>query len=202
MNRLHVHHRTRLPAAFTLIEALVSISITAIAGSVLLLGTTSSLQATSMAQEQTIAAGMAQQLMDEVVGGRYHAVGVGAYQTNLGPSSYEQGGAGRERFDDVDDFNGFRSRPPEDPFGIELGTGNGDGTVRHSAFRTSSGFFDNWQQEIYVYYVDESDLTTRLPAGTTSDYRAVEVRIVYDHPDRGARELARLRRVVAYVAPL
>ncbi len=51
-------------AAFPLIEATVAIALTAIAASVLLMGTTTSLGTGQDAQDETIAMGMAQQLMD------------------------------------------------------------------------------------------------------------------------------------------
>jgi len=192
--------RRRFPAAFTLVEALVAISITAIGGTALLLGISSSLQTTEYAIEQTIATGMARQLLDEVVGTRYCADGIGdPYQTYFGPSSYEAGGTGRERYDDIDDYHGFRSKPPVDMWGVELGTDDGEGSQRHPNFQAPPHFLDNWQQEIDVYYVDESDLTTPLPSGQVSDYRVVEVRIVLVDPDRGRRELASARQVVAYV---
>jgi type II secretory pathway pseudopilin PulG len=189
-------------SAFTLVEALVSISIAAVAGSVLLLGITSSMQTTDEAIAQTLANGMAMQLIDEVVGKRYHSVDGDAYQTNLCASSYELGGTGRERYDDIDDYHGFQSQPPQGPFGTELGRDDGDGGARHPNFVAPEGRFDNWREEIDIYYVDESDLTTRLPFGVTSDYRVVEVRIIHDDPKRGSRELAKMRRVVAYVRPM
>lgn len=193
---------SRIPAGFTLVEAVVATAITAIAASALLLGVSSSLQTTNEALEQAIAVGMAQQLLDEILGARYAAVGAGGHQTSFGPSSYEQGGSGRERYDDIDDYDGLRNQPPEDLWGIELGTEDGEGAQRHPNFQVPPGFFDNWQQQVDVYYVSESDLTTPLPVGQVSDYRAVEVRIYYVDPGRGGRELTRLRRVVAYVPPL
>jgi type II secretory pathway pseudopilin PulG len=194
-------HRRR-PAAFTLVEALVAISITAIGAAALLLGISSSLETTNDALEETMAAGMARQLLDEVVGARYYAAGIGdPYQTAFGPSSDEQSGRGRERYDDIDDYSGFRSKPPADPWGVPLGTDDGEGSQRHPSFFAPPHVLDNWQQEIDVYYVDPSDLSTRLPPGQVSDYRVVEVRIVLVDPDRGRRELASARQVVAYVPP-
>ena len=187
-------YRHNMPAAFTLIEATVSISIAAIAGSVLLLGITSSLQTTSEAMERTIADGMARQLMDEVVGCRYMEPGGDPYQSTLGP---EAGETSRDDFDDIDDYNALRVQPPADQYGIALGAA--DGGVRHANFQAPEGFFDDWTEEVDVYYVDESDLTTRLTGGQTSDYRVVQVRIVKDDPNGGSRELANLRRVVVYV---
>jgi type II secretory pathway pseudopilin PulG len=193
----------RRPTAFTLVEALVAISITVIGGAALLLGMNSSLQTTQSSLEETIATGMARQLLDEVVGGRYYAADIGdPYQIQFSPSAYEQGGAGRERYDDIDDYHGFRSRPPVDLWGVALGADDGEGGQRHPNFRAPEGLFENWQQEVDVYYVDPSDLTTPLPAGSVSDYRLVEVRIVLEDPDRGRRELAKVWQVVAYVPPM
>jgi type II secretory pathway pseudopilin PulG len=197
-----VGRRQRLAAAFTLVEALLSISVAALAASVLLLGITSSVQTTDEALQQTIAGGMAQQLLDEVVGGRYMELGCSPYDTYLCPGAAETAPGTRELFDDIDDYNGFRSRPPTDLWGIGLGKDDGEGGERHPDFQAPAGFFDNWREEIDVYYVSPSDLTAGLAAGQVSDYRAVVVRVLYVDPEGGERVLAELRRVVAYVPPL
>ncbi len=200
MSDLVVRRAVRLRAAFTLVEALVAISITAIAASVLLLGVHASVQTTEEALKQTIALGMAEQLLDEVLGARYHdADADDGHEINLGPSGWEGQGSGRERYDDVDDYNGVRAEPPEDLWGIELGTDDGEGDARHPSFRVPAGFLDHWRQEIDVYYVGAPDFTT--PSDPEKDYRAVEVRIYYNDPNGGSRELANLRRVVAYLPP-
>jgi len=180
----------------------VAIGVTAMAGSVLLLGLTGSVQSTQEAMHQTIAQGIAEQLADEVVGCRYMAPGTTPYQIGLGPSGSELATGTRELFNDVDDFHDFTAQPPEDPWGVPLGQDDGAGGERHPAFQLPEGYFDRWREEIKVYYVDESDLVTPLPQGQTSDYRLVEVRVLYERPEGGTRELARVRRVVAYVPPL
>ena len=202
MARPCLRRPSRPAAAFTLVEALVAISITAIAASVLVLGIHTSLQTTDEGLQQTIALGMAEQLLDEVLGARYHAVGVDGYQVSFGPSWYERLGSGRERYDDIDDYHALRIQPPEDLWGVRLGTDDGQGGQRHPNFRAPAGLLDVWRQEVDVYYVDESDLASPLPYGQVSDYRAVEVRILVVDPGRGTRQLASLRRVVTYVPPL
>ncbi|MBN2477605.1 MAG: type II secretion system protein [Pirellulales bacterium] len=202
MNHSRICRSLRLRPGFTLIEALVSISIAAIAGSVLLVGIGSSIQATDEALQQTIACGMAEQLMDEVVGLRYMEFQCSAHDTVLQPGGAEAATGTRELFDDIDDYNGFRCSPPTDRWGIELGKDDGEGGIRHPSFQAPDGFFDRWRQEVDVYYVDAADPYTRLAAGQTSDYRTVEVRIMRDNPEGGSRALARLRRIVAYVPPL
>jgi hypothetical protein len=164
-----------------------------------LLGVTSSLRTTTDCLEQTIAAGMAQQLLDEVVGARYMELGLREPNEHLEPDGTEAATGTRELFDDIDDYNGVRQQPPTDRWGIALGQDDGEGGGRHPNFRIPSGYLDRWRQEVDVYYVDPADLSMRLTGSQVSDYRAVEVRIVYVDPDRGDRVLSTLRRVVAYV---
>ncbi len=185
---------------------MVAVTVAAVAGSALLLGVYSSLQTADHALEATVAMGMAQQLMDEVAGARYcdykESDGVLTdvpYNTVLKPSVLDAAPGTRERFTDSDDFNGFQSQPPTDRWGAILGTDDVDGNSRHPNFQAPTIYYNNWRQEIHVYYVDDEDLSQRLPAGQVSDHRAIEVRIVAVNSDGGERELASLRRVIAYV---
>lgn len=195
-NQPHPRH------AFTLIEALAAIAIASLAGSMLLLGTTTSIQCTDDTMRRTIAYGMAQQLMDEAAGCRYMDLGGSPYDTTLKPSASEAATGTRQLFDDVGDYNGYRCQPPTDFYGIALGADNGQGGQRNPNFQCSSTFLQNWRQEVDVYYVSDTNLMTPLASGQTSDYRVVEVRIIYNDPNSGPLELAKIRRVVTYVAPL
>ncbi len=163
------------PGAFTLIEALVAISMTAVAGSVLLLGVASSLQHTDDAMRRTIALGLAQQLMDEV--------------------------ASAPSIESIDQYDGSFSEPPADPWGVSLGTEDGKGGQRHASFQAPAGLLNQFGREVRVSRVAASDLTAPLPAGAESDYRLVEVRVTYRAPNTSAQELARVQRIVAYVPP-
>jgi len=192
----------RRAAAFTLVEALIAISILAMASTVLLVGSSSSLQTTDESLKRTIAAGMASQLMDEVLGATYCADRYAGHQFDLGRSIWEANGTGRERYSDIDDYDNVSTKPPTDLFGVLLGRDDGRGGERHAVLQCSPGFLQHWRQKIDVYYVEEDDLDTPLAYGVATDYRLVEVRIVEEPPGEPARELARLRRVVAYVPPL
>jgi hypothetical protein len=120
----------------------------------------------------------------------------------MGASPWEKSGQGRERFNDIDDYNGLRFEPPIEVYGTAIGTGDGTGDLRHPSFQVGQDYFGNWRQEIDVFYVDPNDFTRNLPAGSRSDYRAIEVRIVREQPDMDPRVLAKLRQVVSYVRPL
>jgi len=191
----------RRDRGFTLIEALVAISLAAFAGSVILLGMSGSVKVADDGMNGLIAAGLAQQLMDEIMGMPYLEPGESAYQTTLGPDANDRLGASRERFDDIGDFAGYTTAPPADLWGVALGTDNGSGGQRHPNFFAPNDL-GRWHQAVSVAYVNETDLTQGLPLAQTSDYRAIEVRILYDLPAGGQREMAKIRRVVPYVAPL
>jgi type II secretory pathway pseudopilin PulG len=186
---------------FTLVEALVSLSLTALAGAVILLAMESSLQTSNDVVEQTIAGGLAEQLVDEVLGNRYKEPGISPYQYPLGPNSWEKSGQGRERFNDTDDYHQYFARGARDIWGQPLGEGDDSGGSRHPSLRVRDGFFRDWQQRIDVYYVDENALSRRLPANQTSNFRAVEIGIYRQTTDGSVRRLAKLRRVYAYVPP-
>jgi type II secretory pathway pseudopilin PulG len=189
----------RVRHAFTLIEAMISTSITVIAGSAVLLGISSSMKSTTDTLNQTVAAGMAQQLMDEIAGQLYCQDPTNPYQYPLTPNAYELAGVCRERFNDIDDYNGFTTQPPKDRWGAALGNDDGQGGTRNPLFRLAATNFVSWRQSVLIYYVDPINLAQALPAGQTSACRAVEVRISLDDPLRGQRLLASLRRVFSYV---
>ncbi len=192
----------RLVAGFTLLEALVAVALVAMCGAAVLWGLQSGVQNAQTALEQTIALGLAVQLLDEILGAPYCADLSNPYEVQLGPSGSESAGQARERYNDMDDYNGFVHSPPVDPWGIRLGEDNGDGLSRHAAFWAASSLLEGWTQEVEVYYVSPGDLSTRLSSGQVSDFRAVEVRIVVQSPTRGRRELAKVREIVAYAPPI
>ena len=185
--------------AFTLVEALVSTAITAVAGAAVLMGIANSIDSTDANLQQTLAVGMAQELMDEIAAQRYMEPGGNPYAPSLGPDAAELIGPGRSLFNDIGDYNGYRCQPPTDRFGVALGLDNGQGGLRHTSFQARSGYFSRWHQQVDVYYVDNANPALALPAGSTSNYRAVRVTILVDDAVRGPLERAQLTRVFAYV---
>jgi type II secretory pathway pseudopilin PulG len=188
----------RKPAGYTLVEAMVAISLTAMAGAVVLLTVETSLDAADQALQQTVAAGLAEQLLDEALGAMYCEATGDPYQNPLGPNSWESQGAGRSRFNEVGDFHNHSSQPPQDRWGRTVGQGDDSGGLRHSNFRAPESF-DAWRQRVEVYYVSASNPATRLAASQTSDYRAIEVVVERRLSSGDYVELARRRVVVTNI---
>jgi type II secretory pathway pseudopilin PulG len=196
--------RRRSAGGFTMLEVAVAIFLAAVAGSILTLGTLSSADTTENTLNECIAMGMAQQLMDEVVGTRYclySATGVDtAHDAVLQPIPAHVCNGTRQLFTDNEDFNGFQNSPPVDEWGITLGTDDGAGGQRPANFWAPTPRYAKWQQQISVYYVSEPNWS--VPATSPTNYRAVVITIVYLDPVRGPQPLATLRRVIGYVPPL
>ena len=199
--------RFRPHSGFTLIEALVAIGIMALAGSVLLLASQTSLDATDEAAKQAIAQGICEQVLDEIMSKRYMEAGSTYNQNTLSSSAGE---TTRVSYNDTDDFNGYSVQPIQGTYGETLGTGDDAGGLRHANFRVVNGYFNKWRLRVDVYYVSSSDLSVRLdnPAvaaggslSTTSGYRAAEVTVEFQDTDGTYKPLAQGRRVYAYIPP-
>lgn len=193
------HARIRRRAGFSLVEALVAITVLAFAGSVLLLAVESSLQTTTDAIDRSIADGIAQQLLDEIALQRFMEPGSESTDS-LGRTGWEDSGNGRTRYNDTDDYHNHEAQPVAGWWGEPLGTGDDAGGTRHAAFQIPAGHFSHWRQRVEVYFVDPVDPSIRLANGT-SELRAIEVHIERVEADGGIRPLASRKKVIAYVRP-
>jgi len=190
---------TRRPG-FTLVEAVVAVAIAAVASGVLLLGLQTAINTTEHAKEQTIAMGIARQMLDEILGRRFSDSG--EIKALTGADSWKGSTSGRQLYSEIGDYYELTLRPPTDPGGEILGEDNGDGK-RHPRFvLPRSARFEDWSVATDIYYVDESDLTKRLSGGATSGALAVEVSVHAPDGEGGRKELASVRRIVFHVPPM
>jgi prepilin-type N-terminal cleavage/methylation domain-containing protein len=188
------------PRGFTLIEAVVAITVTAIAGAAVLLGVNSSVRTADDALKQTMAMGLAEQLLDEICQARFRddTEAVSSEPRVSGPGASE---TPRAKYDDVDDYRALRAMPPADPWGVPLGSEDTAGARRHPAFRNATRMA-NWRQEVDVVSVDPADPARRLAATAASRARVVVVRIVEIGSDGTPETLAQVQRIVTYVPPM
>jgi type II secretory pathway pseudopilin PulG len=185
--------------AFSLIEALIALSITSLAGAVLLLSVQSSLDTTVEAVERTIADGVAQQTLDEILTKRYVGAGDSPLATTLGALTNELSGQGTSLFDDTDDYAGHIAQPLAGSFGEKLGTGDDNGNLRLTNFRVRGDFFQNWRVRVAVTYVAPQDHT--VTSATPTNFRAIEVYVERELPDGRFIPLSTRKRVIAYLPP-
>jgi type II secretory pathway pseudopilin PulG len=185
--------------AFSLVEALVALSITALAGAVLLLSVESSLSTTTEAVERTIADGVAQQVLDEMLTEHFAEPGEDPLLGSLGATVWELLGSGTERFNDADDYDGYVAQPLKGVWGEVLGTGNDEGSQRLANFRIRSDYFEHWRERVEVYYVNPDNHT--LASASPTAYRAIEVFVERIEADGAVRPLASRKRIITYIPP-
>jgi prepilin-type N-terminal cleavage/methylation domain-containing protein len=185
-------------SGFTLIEAMTSLAIMSIASSAALVTLSQSMQSTDSSVRSQIALGLAQQLLDEQSTKMYVAVGDSPTNPVLGPTSAEKALQGRQ-YSAIGSYNGYRSQPPVDPWGIALGTDNGDGRTRDGAFQIGTNVLSRWHQQVDVYYVTDTAPSTPITNGAATYYRMSKVQILYDDPTYGTQVLASLTKVYSYV---
>lgn len=184
---------------FSLIEALIALSITSIAGAVLLLSVESSLDTTIEAVDKTIADGIAQQTMDEMLTKRFVGPAENPLTAVLGALSSELQNLGTSLFDDVDDYAGYISQPLKGQSGEPLGTGDDNGGLRLQNFRVRSDYFQNWRVRVDVYYVDPDNHLVRSTSAT--NFRMIDVNVELVRSNGTVLPLANRKRMVAYVPP-
>ena len=185
-------------SGFTLVEALACLTIAGMAASGLTLAISSHLSLAEHTLKQTIARGIVEQLADEVLTLPYVAPGGNPFARELGPSQYENAGAGRERFSEIGDYHLYAAQPPCDRWGEPLGEGDGDGGLRPAAQHTLWKF-ESWRETVEVYYVDDNNPARRLQSGQVSSTRVVFVRLYERMSDREPHLLAETKRLVSYV---
>lgn len=91
-------------AGFTLVEAMLAVVVLAIAAAGVLLPFVSGAAVRAEGIRRTLAAGLAGDLMEQILRLPFHDPGGVAYDYHLGPDSGETGLAS---FDNVDDFHGY-----------------------------------------------------------------------------------------------
>jgi len=177
---------------------MTAVTIATMVGVAILTSVNVSLQNTTAALDQTIGMGMAQQLMDEIAGQGYARIPASPYDSPLAPNTSELLGPGRSQFTNLADYNNDSELPPLDPWGIPLGNDDGQGGTRNPTMQIGT-YFANWQRTATVYYVSAANLSTQLPAGQTSNYRAVEVHVSVQDKAGVLHPVASLRQVFSYV---
>src|SRR6478609_4986919 len=191
--------RLRGRLAFSLIEALIALSITSIAGAVLLLSVQSSLDTTIEAVDKTIADGVAQQTIDEILTKRFVGPAENPLTAVLGALSSELQSLGTSLFDDTDDYAGYIAQPLKGLSGETLGTGDDSGGLRLQNFRVRSDYFQNWRVRVDVYYVNADNHLVR--SATATNFRMIDVNVELVRTNGSVLPLANRKRLIAYVPP-
>ncbi len=177
-------------AGFSMAEALLAMTIASVAGTAMLSSLFAAIRTSSLAVESTVAAGLAQQLMDEVAAVSFP----NGTQPALPPNSL------RSAFTNLDNFAGYTATPPIDRYGLPIGTeGSVPGSPRPVNMQPNPSELANYTQNVIVEQVQPGGPTGWTVVSSSPNYRRVTVQIVVTDPNTAPRVAAELMRVFSYV---
>ena len=186
--------RSRHPGrhGITMVESLLAIAITSIAGSALLSAVFGAVASSSDATYRNIARGLARQLMEEVVAAPFPA----------SPPTPKSGST-RSSFDDVDDYHGWRGSPPTAKDGTQIGN---EGYTyltynipRLTPMQPDARLMDNFARRVTVERITPSSSGGWQTTTSPSDYRRITVTVEFTNSRNHTQILARIARIYSHV---
>ncbi len=191
----HSNRCSNRRCGITLIESLLAMSITTIAGSALLTSIGSAVASSTDAVYRTVGDGLAEQLMDEIASVRF---------PDSATSAIASTGKTRERFDDIDDYAGWSSSPPVARAGQAVGTEGFESksghVLRNSSMRPNPNFLNTFTREVAVERVRPDGNGGWLVTSQPTDFRRVTVSVIHTDTQGSIRPLAEFSRIFTYVS--
>lgn len=185
-------HNNPTRGGFSMVEAVIAVSITTLAGGALLASLGGAVRSSTDAMQAGVARGLAEQLIDEIAGTRFPAA------TNSTPS-----GAGRSGFDDVDDFASWSASPPVDRQGSSLGADGLDDSglpaARPTGLQPDLSFISRFTRAVVVERVEPDTGSGWNVVSQHTNFRRVTVGVTYTDAQSHTRTLAELTRIFSYV---
>jgi hypothetical protein len=183
----------------TLIETLIAVSLTTLAGSALLTSIASTVQISTDSMYTVIAQGLADQLMDEISSVKFpRTIG------GTGSGFMSSGGQGRTGFDDLDKYNGWNASPPQTRDGLPIGTermmAGSSNMARPSSFQPDPRFLSRFRQQVSIEKIAEVSGGTWVVVTSETSLRRVTVTISYTDARNQMKVLAVQTRVFSDVA--
>ena len=181
---------------FSLVESLIAVSLTTLAGGALLTTIGSTVQISTDSTSTVIAQGLADQLLDEMAAVKFPRTSGGTGLPSVG--------LGRTGFDDLDDYNGWNASPPQTRDGMALGTERmtmgSTSTQRPSNFQADPRFVSHFRQQVTVEKIAEVSANLWIVVTSDTPLRRVTVTISYTDARNQTKVLAVQTRVFSDVA--
>lgn len=179
----------------TLIESLVAVTITAVAGTALFSAIGASLGASYSTLNHSVGAGLADQMLDEITSVRFPT------DSDSRPAHSHT----RKDFNDLDDYHTWSSSPPVHKNGIDLGQSlltlmNRFLIQRPAHLKPDSAFLNRLTREVTVERIRPDGSTGWAVTNDDTDYRRVTVKIkLSTAADLPKHEIAEATRIFSYV---
>ena len=182
----------RRRSGFSMVEALIAVTITTIGGAALLTSIGAAVHTSTDATHRAVARGLAEQMIDEIAAQRFPA------STNpmLAVTS-------RIFFNDIDDYDGWSARPPQVREGLTVGTeGNivfGVTQPRLDALRPDLDLIGKFTRRVDVERIQPDGGSGWTVVSQHTNFRRVTVRVDYTDGQSNTATLAEISRIFTYV---
>lgn len=179
----------------TLIESLVSVTITVTAGAALFTAIGSSLGTSYTSLNKTIGVGLTDQMFDELSSVKFPT------SSDTRPAS----DSSRNNFDDLDDYHNWSASPPENKSGIELGQEKlifygGHSVERPSVLIPDTDFLARMTREVTVEKITPDNSSDWTVTNDNTDFRRVTVRIkLAMNENSPSQVISEATRIFSYV---
>jgi len=201
-NRRHARRKLST-AGFSMVESLLAVSITTIAGAALLTSIGAAVHASSNATNRAVARGLAAQMMEEIAAVRFPAMAATQSTGNGLLIAYPGGQTTRDQFVDTDDYDGWSASPPVDrsgrPLGYEATDSSGTQISRPAAMRPDERFLRQFTREVTVERVVADSVSGWQVTTGDTGYRRVTVRVVFSNGSASRAVLSEITRIFSYV---
>ena len=179
-------------SGFTLVEALLAVTVTTVAGAALLTSVGAAVMSSTDAAHSAVGYGMAEAMLEEIAAVRF-------------PTSESRplNRLTRIDFDDIDDYAGWASKPPTNRTGTTLGTeaNTYDGAnARLSTMQSDSGFLASFTREVKVERLLPDAGNGWTVVSHSTNYRRVTVMIDYTDARSNTKMIAKVSRIFSYVS--
>lgn len=178
----------------SLVESLIAVSLTTLAGGALLSTVGSTVQISTDGTHTAIAQGLADQLMDEIASVKFPR----------STTAFMPTGIGRSAFDDLDDYHNWNASPPQTRDGMAVGTERmtfgSYAMARPLNFQPDPRVMNRFRQQVTVEKIAEATGNNWIVVTTDTPLRRVTVTISYTNAQNQTRSLAVQTRVFSDVA--
>ncbi len=194
MDALPRRYRASGRSGFSMVEALLGVTIATIAGAAMLTSVGAAVSATQELKNANVARALADQLMDEIAGVRFPAPGL-----QLALSAMD-----RSPFEEIDDYSGLIDMPPRTRAGQLIGseslqTDNGS-IDRPAQTAVDAEYMQRFGRSVSVERVEPDAYGSWTVLSAHTDHRRVTVNVWYADYNNNMVPLARVTRVFSNVA--
>ena len=176
--------RSHARGGLSLAESLTALAVMTVAGSAALTALTAGVHGATEAARMTVAAGLADDLADEV------------FAAPVRPAARRSADPGpRARFDDADDYRDWSASPPERPDGRPVGV-PGDFTDKTKDADADLSQLRRFRRTVSVETVERDASGAWVPAGGDAPHRRARVAVLF-RGTNGDRVLAERTAILA-----